>query len=260
MASEALRDAMARFARAKGLPMDGAAQRSPRLPAYGPTHGTAAQIVAAEIERGHGDMVPSGLLEMAGVTRAGADAAAERLARAAARAGVPEAFRSVPPDCSRNALLGAAEPRGVWVSGTVGTGKTRQACAWLLGWLSAHDDGAAAFVTEADMLGRLHGAMARGSATDPDALLAAWELADLLVLDDVGQGRPGQWDASQVFRLVDARWRAMRPTIFTSNLTLPEWGQRLAQVSEGTARAVVSRVAGSCDQLVCGGMDRRIRR
>lgn len=61
------------------------------------------------------------------------------------------------------------------------------------------------------MLGRLHGAMARGSATDPDALLAAWELADLLVLDDVGQGRPGQWDASQVFRLVDARWRSMRP-------------------------------------------------
>lgn len=110
------------------------------------------------------------------------------------------------------------------------------------------------------MLGRLHGAMARGSATDPDALLAAWELADLLVLDDVGQGRPGQWDASQVFRLVDARWRSMRPTIFTSNLTLPEWGQRLAQVSESTARAVVSRVAGSCDQLVCGGIDRRIRR
>lgn len=257
-------EAAARIAAANGwtpedvggpVDVDGiiAARREPRPYV---THGTAAELVMDRIRAGEADTVPSGLLEMAGLTRDGADAADWRLGKAMEAAGVPEAFRDLPPDLTRNAQLGGEEPRGLWLSGDVGRGKTTAACRVLRGWLSEHPLDSALFDTEDGMLGAVKGAF--DHHIDAELVLDRYVGCSLLVLDDMGKARLSAWGASQVFRVVDGRWRKRLPTIFTSQHALPEWGALMAQAGGPTAKAMVSRIAGTCDQLVFTGKDRRL--
>ena len=226
-----------------------------RLPT--PTHGTAADLVMAEVRAGRADSVPQGLLDLAGLTRDGNDAADYRVGRAMEAAGVPPEFRELPADLTRNAQLGAAEPRGLWLYGDVGRGKTSMACAVMRGWLSEHPHGTAAFTTEADLLGAMKRAFDM-PGVDAELVLERYVACDLLVMDDMGKTRLSGWGVSQVFRVVDGRWGKRLPTVFTSQHSLPEWGALMGEASSATARAMVSRISGTCDQLAFGGRDRRM--
>lgn len=250
-------EALAEISRRYGLPVDPDAERPPMAPA--PTHGTARELVMARIEAGEGDTVPQGLLDLAGLTREGLDASASALARATAAAGVPEEFRDVPPDRSRLAAMSADPPRGAWLCGDVGRSKTRTACAWLRAWLSDRPGTTALFATEDSMLGAVKSAFDRRDV-DAEEVLGRYVSADLLVLDDMGKARLSAWGISQVFRVVDGRWAGRRPTVYTSQHTLAEWGELAAQSGVETARACVSRVYGCCDVIRFDGPDGRVSR
>ena len=169
---------------------------------------------------------------------------------------MPEEFRRVPPDRSRNERLAADPPRGAWCYGDVGRAKTRTACAWLRGWLADNPRGSALFATEDSMLGAVKSAFDRRDV-DAEAVLARYVSADLLVLDDMGKARLSGWGISQVFRVIDGRWAARRPTVFTSQHGLAEWGEVAALSGAETAKACVSRVFGSCDLVRFDGGDGR---
>lgn len=70
----------------------------------------------------------------------------------------------------------------------------------------------------------------------------------LLMLDDLGVERVNDWVSEQIDLLIDGRYSACLPTIFTSNLTL----DRLAR-AEFYGRRVARRIEETCDVVVLRG-------
>lgn len=82
----------------------------------------------------------------------------------------------------------------------------------------------------------------------------------LLVFDDFGKGRPSEWSIERVEDVVNERYNAMRPTIFTSQWRGRELLSRLAMGgSEESAEAIVSRILETCRTVELSGPDRRIQ-
>jgi len=106
--------------------------------------------------------------------------------------------------------LSAGAAGNLLLLGEVGTGKTWHAWhtvrhAYEAGWF-----GTARFYS-AHTWKRVI-----GPPLDTEQLTAAAGL-DLLVLDDPGAHRLGEWDLENLLGVIDERWNNQRPTIFTSN-------------------------------------------
>lgn len=110
---------------------------------------------------------------------------------------------------SVNDLPGGAA-RNVLIAGGPGVGKTRQALCAVLGAYRHGWGGSAIYV---------HPARWRRVSRPPVDLGAvrAWEICDVLVLDDLGALRMGDWDLETLYMLLDERWRHNRPTVVVSN-------------------------------------------
>lgn len=65
----------------------------------------------------------------------------------------------------------------------------------------------------------------RGTEAD---IKEALERADLLILDDLGAENKTQWSNAFLYEVVDARYRAEKPTIITTNLAREQLRQHLA--------------------------------
>jgi DNA replication protein DnaC len=72
--------------------------------------------------------------------------------------------------------------------------------------------------------------------------------ADVLVLDDPGAHRLGEWDLEHLLGVVDERWNHRRPTIFTSNAP---------KLSDLFGERIASRLADGATAVVLAGDDRR---
>lgn len=127
--------------------------------------------------------------------------------------------------------------------GRVGTGKTHQAYGAIrtlaarglsIGW---HAD------TAPGMLASLR----PREGTDSEAEYRKIASVPLLLLDDLGAAKASEWTEEILYRLVNDRYNAMLPGLFTSNVPLREaLGDRIA-----------SRLAEMCQQVKLGGEDRR---
>lgn len=94
--------------------------------------------------------------------------------------------------------------------------------------------------------------------TEMDVLRPVLE-ADCLVLDDLGTGRTSDWVQETLGMVVNTRYNAKRPTVFTSNLvdhdgpTIPQDSQFLYQLGVRTR----SRLREMCDWVWLDGVDVR---
>lgn len=75
----------------------------------------------------------------------------------------------------------------------------------------------------------------------------------LLVLDDLGAERSTEYMTEIVYNIIDARYRANRPMIITSNLT----GEDLKNPKNIAEQRVFNRVLEKCHPVYVGGSDRR---
>ncbi len=82
--------------------------------------------------------------------------------------------------------------------------------------------------------------------------------APVLVIDDLGKEQQTAWTVSRLYSIVNARYGAMLPTVITSNFKVSDLAERMAGSDQSTARAIASRLAGSCEQIATGGGDRRL--
>jgi len=73
----------------------------------------------------------------------------------------------------------------------------------------------------------------------------------LLVVDDLGKERLTDWGREQIFHTFDQRDVMERPTLVTTNLSIPE-------LEDHVGGAVVSRLMGSCRWVEIGGVDHRL--
>lgn len=80
----------------------------------------------------------------------------------------------------------------------------------------------------------------------------------LLFLDDLGVERFTSWEVEKLYGLINQRYLAKLPTVFTSNLPLDNLEEEMGP--GGTATRIVSRIAESCRVFLLDGEDLRFHR
>ena len=181
--------------------------------------------------------------------------------------GVPEMYQHVKAgkvDFERADRL--IEGRSFYFVGKNGRGKTHSACqaakAYLIRntyrdkvvmrcWKSLR------FITAQAMFSQLKTSWDRWDQNEDDVFQRLLGV-DLLVLDDLGQGVPGEWSAANVLRLIDERGTAGKPLAITSQYTIEELSDRYDKAGDGTMSAMMSRLDGWCDVIAIDGPDRRL--
>lgn len=157
-----------------------------------------------------------------------------------------------------------AEGQGLYLWGGVGTGKTT-AMRLVLGELVERHQARVLVVSQSELL-----EVARdftGERASKAQNLA--QVADLLLLDDLGQGRLSRWGSDVLWRLLDTRRDAGLPVLATSNLAPPDLEGRWTRDLQGGKDAltadearleverITSRLLDGCDVVQLQGDDRR---
>lgn len=138
--------------------------------------------------------------------------------------------------------------RGLWLYGSVGTGKTTLA---MLVSKAALDAGRSVAIYS---LPRLLIEIRATFETDGDGsyvgFLDRLAAVDLLHIDDVGAQKTSEWVLEQLYAIVNARYEAERSIVITTNL---ERDELATQINERT----VSRLEEMCTLVPLFGQDAR---
>ena len=120
----------------------------------------------------------------------------------------------------------AQEPSG-WlvISGPSGCGKTHLAAA--IANRCIQGGRAVLFMVVPDLLDHLRAAYQPDSEVGYDDLFELLRNAPVLVLDDLGVQSATPWAEEKLFQLINHRYSAQMPTVFTTNLDLGSFGPRL---------------------------------
>lgn len=139
----------------------------------------------------------------------------------------------------------AADNKGLLLYGGVGSGKSFGA-AFIANYLI--DRGIAAMMTNFSAV-----LNAICSADDKNALIDDLVSYPLLILDDFGMERQTEYALEQVFNVIDARKRAGKPLIVTTNLSL----EAIGNPKDTAHERVYSRIREMCTPINFGDKDRR---
>jgi DNA replication protein DnaC len=148
---------------------------------------------------------------------------------------------------------------GLFLSGARGTGKTHLACAIVKKEILESEnytsdiDKMPLFISIPDLLLEIRHSFKEGSETDEQDIINKYSSIDLLVLDDLGIEKTSEWSIQTLYTIIDRRYRDMKRTIITSNLTLKEIADKLDD-------RISSRIAGMCDGVTLKGADRRLKK
>lgn len=171
------------------------------------------------------------------------------------RSGVPSRYLDVPP--SSNLVLRVAEGRGVYLHGPVGVGKTWAACQICRAWAERGRD--FLFSSSLDLLAAIRSTY-EGRESE-SAVMREFAEVPLLVVDDLGKEVPTAWALSKLFDIVNKRYEAELPTVFTSQADPQRMGDLIAKNGDAdVAKAIVSRIVESCDIRPLDGANNRVRK
>jgi DNA replication protein DnaC len=109
------------------------------------------------------------------------------------------------------------------------------------------------FISVPELLLRIRASFKTGSDEDESAILEYFSEKDILFLDDMGSEKTTEWVLQTLYLLIDRRYRDMKKTIISSNLTLDELAQKLDD-------RIASRIAGMCKVIEIKGKDRRLNK
>lgn len=107
------------------------------------------------------------------------------------------------------------------------------------------------FISVPELLLRIRASFNQGSDENESELLENFSGKDLLFLDDIGSEKTTEWVSQTLYLLIDRRYREMKRTIISSNLTLDELSSKLDD-------RIASRIAGMCKVIEIKGKDRRL--
>jgi DNA replication protein DnaC len=141
-----------------------------------------------------------------------------------------------------------AAGRGLWLHGTVGTGKTTLA---MLVSRAALDAGrAVAIYSLPRLLAEIRATFESPGEGSYVSFLDRLAAVDLLHIDDVGAEKTSEWVLEQLYAIVNARYEEERSIVITTNL---ERDALAAQITERT----VSRLEEMCTLVPLFGEDAR---
>ncbi|MGH8629625.1 MAG: ATP-binding protein [Burkholderiales bacterium] len=129
-------------------------------------------------------------------------------------------------DALRSARSFAQAPSG-WIvfSGPSGCGKTHLAAA--IAGFRIDSGEVALFMVVPDLLDHLRAAYQPDSQTGYDDLFELLRSAPLLILDDLGVQSATAWAEEKLFQLINHRYSAQLPNVFTTNLPLDSFDARV---------------------------------
>lgn len=136
---------------------------------------------------------------------------------------------------------------GLLLWGDVGGGKTFYAACIANALI---DQGIPATMTT---IPRLVSAMKKDFGAERGNVLAMVEKAPLLVLDDVGTERDTEYSNEAVYEIINARYKAQKPLIVTTNLTMTA----LKSAEDMARRRIYDRIVEMCTPLKVSGGGRR---
>jgi DNA replication protein DnaC len=159
--------------------------------------------------------------------------------------------------------LGKYIGRGVFVWGDRGSGKTHLAVALMRKQLSKISyevsegmqprlmkNTVPVFITVPDLFFEIKQAYGSGAETEADIINKYTEV-DYLVMDDFGAEKVSDWSLQILYIIIDRRYRELKKTIVTSNLSLDGLSAKLDD-------RIASRIAGMCEVVKLKGKDRRL--
>ena len=138
--------------------------------------------------------------------------------------------------------------RGLWFTGSVGTGKTT--LAMLVSRVAMEADHTVAIYSLPRLLAMLRGTYSDDAAYSLNELVNRLCSVDLLHVDDVGAEQTSPWVLEQLYTIVNTRYEDGRSVMLTTNL--PD-DQLIQQIGHRT----VSRLNEMCNVLLLHGDDQR---
>lgn len=106
------------------------------------------------------------------------------------------------------------------------------------------------FISIPDLLLKIRASFKDDSTTEEE-IIERFSNIDILMLDDIGSEKPTEWVLQTLYLIIDHRYRELKETYITSNLSLDQLAERLSD-------RIASRIAGMCKVLKLEGNDRRI--
>lgn len=146
-----------------------------------------------------------------------------------------------------------SDPLGLLLLGPTGVGKTWQAYGALraaVGFPVPTRVGFRRRQWKAAPFADLMASLRPRPRVDSDEVMNQLRTVDLLLIDDLAAAKGSEWVEEQTYRLINGRYEAMLPTIFTTNLALNE-------LREAIGDRIASRLAETCNRVVLAGKDRR---
>jgi hypothetical protein len=118
-----------------------------------------------------------------------------------------------------------AEGRGLFLGGPTGRGKTGLAVSLMRRWIESNCQ-SALFVVVPELLDNLRDTYRKDSDASEGEYLRHIRKVPMLVLDDLATEKSSEWVEEKLYLLINHRYGAMLPTIYTSNLSLKELGEK----------------------------------
>lgn len=141
--------------------------------------------------------------------------------------------------------------RGIYIHGSVGTGKTHLCYAIKKKYDDPQGRFWAKFWNTTELLREMRLDFDRNGMDKKHVEEELMDRKYLLILDDVGAEKMSDWVAETFYLIVNKRYNEMLPTIFTSNLSIADLAERIGD-------RTVSRIVEMCDVVELIGKDRRI--
>jgi DNA replication protein DnaC len=145
-----------------------------------------------------------------------------------------------------------SEGRNLILSGKPGRGKTHLAVA--IAYRAIQNGFTARFVGASALIDELGAASRAGRLREATA---AWVEPHVLVIDEVGYLNHAEDAANVLFGVVDQRYLARKPMVFTTNKRLRDWGQVLHD--RDLAEVILDRVLERGEHIALGGPSWRTR-
>lgn len=145
-----------------------------------------------------------------------------------------------------------SEGRNLILSGKPGRGKTHLAVA--IGYRAIQNGFTARFVGASALIDALGAASREGRLREATS---EWSLADVLIIDEVGYLHHAADAANLLFGVIDQRYLARKPIVFTTNKRLRDWGEVLHD--HDLAEVILDRVLERGQHIALGGRSWRTR-
>ena len=139
--------------------------------------------------------------------------------------------------------LRKTEKNGIFITGEPGAGKSHIATKIIKSLLSK---GYTCYITTMIDITETFKACMNDQTNDYYTMQDLVNI-EFLVIDDLGKELPTDWAISKLFQLINSRYEKNKPFVITSNYSLQELTQRLAQKSEVyTAESITRRINDRC--------------